>query len=339
MSSFETPRSSAPQDKPFETPRSSAPQDKHAVVPGADFASYYGRPILKRPVWKQPDVAGYLFFGGVAGVSAVLAEGAALSGRPHLERSCRLLAAGGSSLGTVFLVHDLGRPERFLNMLRVFKPTSPLSVGSWILAPFTGFSQAAAASMVTGRLPTVGRISGAATAVLGPVLSTYTAALISNTAVPAWHEAYREMPFLFAGSASAAAGGLAMASTPLAESGPARRVAVAGAVVDLASMELLRRRLGELAGPYEHGRPGTLLAAARALTVAGGVGSILGRRSRLLSAASGAMLAAGSLLTRFGVFQAGLASAENPAYVVKPQRERLAGDDTHTASIERTLAG
>ena len=287
------------------------------------FDSYYGRPVIKAPVWKQPDVPLYLFVGGVAGVSAVLAEGAAVSGRPGLERWARLAAAGGSSVGGVALIHDLGRPARFLNMLRVFKPTSPLSVGSWILAPFGGLSAVAAASNVTGRLSFVGRAAGLGAAALGPPLATYTAVLLCDTAVPAWHEAYREMPFWFAGSSAAAAGGLGIAAAPLSDSAPARRLALAGAAVDVAAEQLVRRRLGMLAEPYEQGRPGRLLRMARGLTLAGAGAAVLGRRSRPLSVAGGAALAAGSLLTRFGVFQAGLASAEDPKYTVVPQRERV----------------
>jgi hypothetical protein len=295
-----------------------------AGTEGAEtFDSYYGRPVIKAPVWKQPDVPLYLFVGGVAGVSAVLAEGAAVSGRPGLERWARLATAGGSTIGAVALIHDLGRPARFLNMLRVFKPTSPLSVGSWILAPFGGLSAVAAASNVTGRLPFVGRAAGLGAAALGPPLATYTAVLLCDTAVPAWHEAYREMPYWFAGSSAAAAGGLGIAAAPLLDSAPARRLALAGAAVDVASEQLVRRRLGMLAEPYEQGRPGRLLRLARGLTLAGAGAAVLGRRSRALSVAGGAALAAGSLLTRFGVFQAGLASAEDPKYTVVPQRERV----------------
>src|SRR5699024_447032 len=104
--------------------------------PEVEFESYYGQQVIKTPVWKDPDVPLYFFFGGVAGASAVLAEGAAASNRPALRLTARALAATGAGLGTVALIHDLGRPERFLNMLRVFRPTSPLSMGSWILAPF-----------------------------------------------------------------------------------------------------------------------------------------------------------------------------------------------------------
>jgi DMSO reductase anchor subunit len=305
------------------------------MVPAPEFDSYYGRPILKRPVWKQPDVPLYFFLGGVAGASAVLAEGAAASDRPGLQRVARSLAFGGAGLGTVALIHDLGRPERFLNMLRVFKPTSPLSVGSWLLAPFTGLSSVALASDVTGRLPVLGRLAGLGAAALGPGVASYTAALIADTAIPAWHEGYREMPFVFAGSAGAAAGGLSMVLAPRREAGPARRLAALGATVELAATGLMQRRLGELARPYEEGRPGVLLRTAKVLTVAGGVGTLVAGRSKLVSVASGLSFAGASVLTRFGVFQAGLASADDPAYVVRPQRERLARREAG----DRTLAG
>lgn len=178
---------------------------ERAVVPEPKFESYYGKAIIKTPTWKTPDVPLYLFLGGLAGASSVLAEGAALSGNPALQRIARSAAAGGAAAGTVALIHDLGRPERFLNMLRVFKVTSPLSVGSFILAPFGGLAAAALASDVTGWLPRLGRVAGVGAAAVGPPLATYTAALICNTAVPAWHEAHREMPFVFAGSGAAAA--------------------------------------------------------------------------------------------------------------------------------------
>lgn len=293
------------------------------LVPDAEFRSYYGRPILKAPVWKQPDVPLYLFLGGLAGSSSVLAEGAAATGRPALQRVARVAAAGGAALGTVALVHDLGRPERFLNMLRVFKPTSPLSVGSWILAPFASLTSAALMSDLTGVLPRLGRLAGAGAAALGPPLVTYTGALICNTAVPAWHEAYREMPFLFAGSGAAAAGGFAMIATPVGEAAPARRMAVAGAAIELVASERVQQRLGMLAEPYQQGRPGRLMRTARALTMAGVVGSVVGQRSRTASVAAGLAYLSASVCTRFGVFQAGLASAKDPKYTVVPQRERL----------------
>lgn len=296
---------------------------EQAQVPEAEFESYYGRQIIKTPTWKQPDVPLYLFLGGAAGASALLAEGAALTNRPALATATRMMAAGGAGLSTVALIHDLGRPSRFLNMLRVFRPTSPMSVGSWILAPFSGLASASALSHATGIFPRLGRLAGVGAAAFGPAMAAYTGALIAGNAVPAWHEAYRELPFMFVGSGAAAAGGIAMAAVPTDQAGPARRMLIGGAGVELVSFELLRRRLGPLTEPYEQERPGRLLKAARVCTIAGAAAAVVGRRSRSASVLGGLSAAAGSLLTRFGVFQAGLASAKDPKYTVIPQRERL----------------
>jgi formate-dependent nitrite reductase membrane component NrfD len=302
------------------------------MVPDVEFESYYGRQILKTPTWKTPDVPLYLFLGGLAGASAVLAEGAALTGRPDLERIARIGAAGGAAAGSVALVHDLGRPERFLHMLRVFKPTSPLSVGSFILAPFSGLAGAAAASNLTGRLPRPGRLAGLGAAALGPPLATYTAALISNTAVPAWHEGHRELPFVFAGSGSTAAGGFAMIFTPVSQAGPARRMAVGGAAMEIVAAEALLHRIGMVAEPYREGRPGRLISTARTMTaVAAGVTFLAGRRSRAVSVAAGLTCVVASVMTRFGIFEAGIASAKDPRYVVVPQRERMAARERESA--------
>ncbi len=294
------------------------------MVPEPEFQSYYGRQIIKTPTWKTPDVPLYLFLGGLSGGAALLAEGAALSANHRLERLMRGVAAGGAGVGSIFLVHDLGRPERFLNMLRVFKVTSPLSVGSFILAPFASLSSAAFASQVTGRLPVLGRLAGVGAAAFGPPLAGYTAALFANTAVPIWHEGYRELPFVFVGSGSAAAGGLAMVLTSVDDSAPGYRLSLAGATLELTAMQLMERRLGMLAEPYHTGKSGRLMKAARALTMAGIGVSVVGRRSRVLRAAAGLAYLAGSATTRFGVFEAGLASARDPKYIVVPQRARMA---------------
>jgi hypothetical protein len=310
------------------------------MVPEPEFQSYYGKPILKQPTWKTPDVPLYLFLGGMAGGSALLAEGGALTGRHDLEKVARLAAAAGATAGTVALVHDLGRPERFLNMLRVLKVTSPLSVGSFILAPFASFASAAAASQVTGVLPRLGRLAGLGAAAFGPPLATYTAALVTNTAVPAWHEAYREMPFLFAGSGAQAAGGVAMVFVNRDQAAPARRMALAGAAVDLVAAERITKK-GLVAEPYREGTPGTLMKAARNATItASAINLVAGRRSRFLSALAGLTYIGASIATRFGVFEAGRASARDPKYVVVPQRERLAARQaTRQAEEDRAASG
>lgn len=317
-------------------------RDLDSAVRAPEFTSYYGRPILKRPTWKTPDVPLYFFVGGLAGASGVLAPLARVTGRRRLARIARLVAAGGSLVGSGLLVHDLGRPARFLNMLRVFKPTSPLSIGSWILSSFAGLAGASAVSAETGIATPIGRLAEAGAAALGPALSTYTAVLVADTAVPAWHEAYRELPVLFAGSSAAAAGGLALVATGGAEATPGRRLGIVGAVADLTASAAMERRLEKLPGgvvdAYRTGRAGRLLRLARWLVGAGAVGALASGRSRPASAASGALLMAGSVVTRFGVFHAGLQSAAEPEHTVGPQRERLERDGDAKVVVERPRA-
>lgn len=296
---------------------------ERSLVPEADFQSYYGRPILKAPTWKA-DIPFYLFAGGLAGASAVLAEGAALQGLPALERAARLTAAAAVTAGTGALVHDLGRPERFLNMLRVIRPTSPMSVGSYILAPFSGAAAVAAASELTGRFPRLGRLAGVGAGVLGPPLATYTAALIADTAVPAWHEAHRELPFVFAGSSAMAAGGAALLLTPRSQNAPARRMLIAGTALELVAGEVMERGLGIVADPYRTGPSGRLMTMAKAGAAAAAVLSLGAGRSRPAAILAGAAAVSASALTRFGIFEAGRASTQDPKYVVTPQRQRLA---------------
>ncbi len=292
------------------------------MVPRAEFRSYYGRPVLHEPVWKVPDVPGYLFLGGLAGASSVLAAFAQADGNAELARAAKISSAGAIALSAAALVNDLGRPSRFVNMLRVFKPTSPMSVGSWLLAGYGPMSGAAAASAVTGRLPRAGTAATIAAAVLGPAIATYTAALLCDTAVPAWHEGHREMPYLFAASAASAAGGLGMLAVSPGHAGLAVRFALLGAAAELTAKTLLIRRLGDIAEPYQRGRPGTLMRVAENLTAAGLGTALIARRSRMAAVASGTALVASSALTRFGIFEAGMASARDPRYTVRPQRER-----------------
>jgi DMSO reductase anchor subunit len=299
-----------------------------------EFTSYYGRPILKEPTWEALDIAGYLFLGGLAGASSTLAAGAHATGRPALARPLKVTAVGAISLSLAALVHDLGRPARFLNMLRVFKPTSPMSVGVWILTAYAPAAGIAAISDVTGLLPALGAAGTVGAAVLGPAVASYTSVLIADTAVPAWHEPHRELPFVFVGSAAAAAAGLGLTTAPLSQAGPARRLAAIGATTELIASQLMERRVGSpIDETFREGRAGRLLKASRALTAAGALGALtIGRRSRAGAALSGAALLAGSAATRFGIFEAGLASARDPKHTVVPQRARLEAEAAAAAS-------
>ncbi|MGV9852078.1 NrfD/PsrC family molybdoenzyme membrane anchor subunit [Streptomyces sp. NPDC003442] len=299
-------------------------EGEQSMVPGAEFTSYYGRPVLNLPPWNPRDIAGYFFLGGLAGAGSVLAAGAELTGRPAMARALKVSSIAALTGSTAALIHDLGRPGRFVNMLRVFKPTSPMSVGSWVLAAYGPMAGAAAASDVAGRLPRTGRAATVAAALLGPAVASYTAVLPANTAVPAWHDGYRELPFVFVGSAAMAASGMALLASPVAENAPARGIALLGTAVETAAVKAMERRLGMVAETYREGRAGKLMRAAEVLSVAGALGgALLGRRGRPAAALSGAALLAASACTRFGVFHAGMRSAEDPKYTVLPQRERL----------------
>ncbi len=295
-----------------------------AMVPRAEPVSYYGRPVIKPPVWTW-EIPCYFFTGGLAGVSAVLGSAADATGNRPLARRAWLVALASVTASPALLVADLGRPERFLNMLRVFKVTSPMSVGSWLLAGYVPAAGTAAACAVTGRLPRAGAAATAAAALLAPGLATYTAALITDTAVPAWHEGHLEMPFVFAGSAAMAAGGVGLLAAPLGESQPARGLALFGVGTEAIAFERMTRRAGLVAEPYRSGRGGAYIRVGQALSILGAAGALLGRRSRAISALSGASLLAASAATRWGIFHAGLDSARDPRYTVVPQRDRLRG--------------
>ncbi len=310
------------------------------MVPPAEFTSYYGKPILNPPVWEARDIAGYFFLGGLAGGSSLLAAGADLTGRTELSRVAKSGACAAITLSLIALVHDLGRPARFVNMMRVFKVTSPMSVGTWLLGGYAPAAGVAAATALTGRLPRLGAVATAGAGLLGPAVAAYTAALVSDTAVPAWHDGYPEMPFVFTGSGAMAAGGLGLLAAPTRESGPARNLALLGQITEMAAFERMRRRIGMTAEPYRSGRGGAYIRAGQILGLLGATGAALsgtpavppGRARRIVAAVSGAALLGASAATRWGVFHAGMASAKDPKYTVVPQRERL--NERGTSKIE-----
>jgi hypothetical protein len=302
------------------------------MVPRAEFRSYYGRPVLKPPVWEWK-VPAYLFTGGLSAGSAVLAAGADLTSRTALRRAGRISSLITLLVSAYLLVADLGRPERFHHMLRVAKPTSPMSVGTWILTMYgPGVAIAAVSELLpsTARHTMLGRLldriarpAAVSSAVLAPAVASYTAVLLSQTAAPAWHEAHPQLPFIFTGSAAASAGGLAMVLTPVDEAGPARMFAWYGGVSELVASKVMEQRLGLASEAYTTGKAHRLRIWSQRLTAAGLIGATLAGRSRAAAVASGLALLAGSALQRFGVFEAGVASTKDPKYVVVPQRQRL----------------
>ncbi|MCT1459362.1 polysulfide reductase NrfD [Aestuariimicrobium sp. p3-SID1156] len=317
--------------------------DPNATVPDVEFTSYYGRNVVKPAPWTH-EIADYLFLGGLAAGSALIGAGASITGRKRLRRRARLSSLVAVGLGGNALIADLGRPERFLNMMRTVKLTSPMSVGSWILAGFSVTTGAATAlgilrddlaftNELREKLHLEGPVSSellkyadglmtGGSAFFSPPLAAYTAVLLADTATPLWHQSYRELPFIFVSSGTAAGAGLAMITTPTSETGPVRQLAVVAGAADLVADKLLERRLGEEGQPLHEGAAGKLHTAAKALTMVGMAGAIVAGRSRAANAVAGVALLAGSACIRYAFWKAGNASAEDPIYTIRPQRRR-----------------
>jgi hypothetical protein len=287
--------------------------------------SYYGRPIIKEPVWKA-DIPAYFFFGGLAGASAGLSAAARAAGNEPLARRTLYTALAAMSVSPFLLSKDLGRPRRFHHMLRVFKVTSPMSVGTWILSAEGAAIAAAAACELADVLPRVRSVARAVSGVLGPAQATYTGALVADSVVPVWHEAGRELPLVFAASSAAAAGGAAAMLTPGRFARPARALGIGGGLAGAVLTKAMQRRLGPLVSePYREGTAGRYARFATGAELAGALLMAVAGRRRAGAVGAGALLLAGSWSERFAVFHAGKASAADPRYTSLPQRARMAG--------------
>lgn len=294
------------------------------VVPsGAPFPiasgenGYYGLPLLKKPVWTW-EVPTYLFAGGAAGVAALLAEVAQRTpGAGGLARDARWMAAIGGGVSAPLLIADLGRPERFLNMLRVFKPQSPMSAGAWIVLAFSSATAASLAAQLfeerfSGRLPVrvAGRAAGTAAAAAGVGMATYTGVLIGVTTVPVWASNATMLPVHFAASALGTAVSVLQL---LGHQHPAlRRLGLLAAAVETLVGARLESSGGPANEPVRHGRSGWLMRASGVL--AGPVPLLLRAFGRSPAAQRAAAIStiAGSLFTRYGWIAAGRQSAADP---------------------------
>jgi formate-dependent nitrite reductase membrane component NrfD len=282
---------------------------------GTPSSGYYGLPVLKAPVWTW-EIPTYFFVGGAAGASAVIASTARLAGaRPELVRDARWIAAVGGAISPPLLIGDLGRPERFLNMLRVFKVQSPMSVGAWTLVAFSNASAAATFCDLVdrttrGRIPvrTIGNAAETLSAATGLVLSTYTGVLIGATAIPAWSENVSILPLHFAASGMGAA--VSLLELMGHRDGALNALGAGAALVETIVGAQIEWRQNEALVPLKHDSSG-------AITRIGGVLSgpvplalrILAGRSHRARTLAAVSTLAGSFLTRMGWLAAGRKSA------------------------------
>ena len=302
------------------------PEPAERAESTADPDSYYGLPLLKEPVWKWP-IPAYFYLGGLAGGCAALGAAAARFGGPALRPLCertRFIAAGGAIASTGLLIWDLGRPSRFINMMRVFRPTSPMNLGTWILGAFGGCATLAALlrGRRTGLLAGIGDAAASAAGILGIPLAGYTGVLLANTAVPLWQGARTTLPPLFMASAvTSAASALELCTMPAAAERVVRRYGSAGKIAEIVLATLLEREAGaapRVIAPLHEGASGYLWRSAKVLVVASLAASLLGKRR-----AAGWLGTFGSLALRFSLTKAGRASALDPRATFEQHRARL----------------
>ena len=272
------------------------------------MTSYYELPLLKPPVWTW-EVPAYFFIGGAAGAAAVIAAAAQLGGvEEELVRDARWIAAIGSAASAPLLISDLGRPERFLNMLRVFKPQSPMSMGVWTLTAFGGASSLAAIARRNTNLPIrmAGDLSAIVSAAVGLVMATYTGVLLGATAIPVWKQHVRLLPAHFGASALGAAASLlelrGHRHTAL------NALGLGAAIFETVAAVAIETGDDPESAPLRDGRSGMLTRLGGVL--AGPIPLFL----RLMGARRSAAVAtlAGSLITRFAWVEAGKTSTKNP---------------------------
>jgi len=292
--------------------------------PGAPFpkaspeSGYYGIPLLKEPQWRW-EVPLYFFVGGAAGSAAVIGAMANWVGRdPELRRNARLVAAAGGMISTGLLVADLGRPARFLNMLRVFKKQSAMSVGAWTLAAFSRFSGATAfAELVQERFDfapvrVLWHISEAFSAALGLPFHNYTGVLIGATAIPVWNRNITTLPIHFGMSGLNSA--VAILEL-LGHNNTALNLLGIGASAFEAYEGLhLEQRPEAALEPLKHGLSGWITRLGGVLSGPAPLSLRLAAQisgSRKMRRAACWAAIAGSLLTRYGWMQAGKASARD----------------------------
>jgi formate-dependent nitrite reductase membrane component NrfD len=328
---------------------SNANRGKSDLVTQKTESSYYGVPVIHKPHWKWLIIV-YFFLGGISGASYVIASLAHLFG-PNQDR--RIARAGRYlSFATllpcpVLLVLDLGQPKRFLNMLRIVKFRSPMSVGTWGLLLFSAFSTASTVVQAAqdgllgqGRAPRLvaalpARGIAATGTPFGFFLAGYTGVLLGATAVPLWAKNALLLGPLFLSSALSTATSaitLLLAVVPGTDRATLERLERLERITLATELGLLaasRANLGPTAKPLLEGRTGQLM---RYGTVGAGLVVPLllnarpqhdkpGRR-RARTALTSLLVLGGGFILRYAVVVAGNASADDPQATFEMTRIR-----------------
>jgi hypothetical protein len=276
-----------------------------------------GGPFVKAPVWTW-EVPLYFWFGGVAAGSSFVAAACDAAGDRRSAAIARRVALGAVAPCPPLLIADLGRPGRFLNMLRILKPRSPMSTGAWCLVAFGTVGAGAVGADLAGR-PRTARRLGAANALLGAYLGSYAGVLLATTAVPVWARSRAFLGPIFVSTAAAtgaAACRLALVAAGLPAGHPTRSalgtIETGAVATELALSRINARRLGRAGRPLHESRSGRLFRAAEA-AAASGLALRLARRRlgpRAHHVAS-ALYLAGGLAVRHAWIEAGRASARD----------------------------
>jgi hypothetical protein len=319
------------EDTQYQTPPAQMP-DLEAIERAAREArtgalpEVVQGPLLNPPVWTW-EIPLYFWFGGIAAGSSFVALACDLAGDEASAAVARKVALAALLPSPPLLILDLGRPERFYNMLRIFKPRSPMSMGAWALSVFGGLASSAVVADLLGR-PREAKLLGAANAVVGGYLGSYTGVLLASTAVPVWGRSRMLLGPIFISTATAtgaAATRLALVATGLPVGHPTRRalgtVETAAMGTELVLSVINERRLGPLASGLEHGTPGRLFTTAKWAARAGLALRFARKRGgpRVHHIASLLYLTAG-LLFRYAWVGAGRVSARDDRAVAEMHR-------------------
>jgi formate-dependent nitrite reductase membrane component NrfD len=287
-------------------------------------------PIIHAAVWTW-EIPLYFWLGGIAGGSSFVALASDLVGDRRSAVLARRVTLAAAVPCAPLLVMDLGRPERFLNMMRIFKPRSPMSMGAWCLAAFSSTAGAAVGADLIGRRREA-RMFGALTAALGTYLGSYTGVLLASTAVPVWARSRMFLPPIFvctAAATGAAANRLVLAASGAPVGHPSRTalgtVETAAMATELVLSSLNERRLGRFGEALDTGRANRLFELARwSVRVGLGLRFLRSRGGPWTHHVASVLYLLGGLSFRFAWIEAGRQSA---------------GDDEAVARMARTGGG